>query len=151
MVDPEVPERIAVRRAEPGDLEDQFVKQLTEVRAERENLAAAERVLTRMGEQVAAERAATTPAAGRVGGKAALLIPHRAPDVTETVLPPEYQRVLAAVRSAGGPVPVGQVGEGLGLDTGVHGKLEPLRGKLIRLADRGWPHKRPDGRFTVRP
>ncbi|MGW4235101.1 hypothetical protein ACWEF9_38600 [Streptomyces sp. NPDC004980] len=46
---------------------------------------------------------------------------------------------------------VRQVGEALGLDTGVRGKLEPLRGKLTKLADRGWLHERPDGRFTIRP
>lgn len=27
-------------------------------------------------------------------------------------------------------------------------KLEPLRGKLVRLVDRGWLRKLPDGRFT---
>ncbi|MCX5261723.1 hypothetical protein OOK27_47665 [Streptomyces canus] len=37
----------------------------------------------------------------------------------------------------------------LGLDTGVRGKPEPLRGKLTELADRGWLHKRPDGKFTA--
>ncbi|MEV5205766.1 hypothetical protein [Streptomyces sp. NPDC053720] len=61
MVDPEVQEQIAVRRSELDDLEEQLVKQLAEVRAEREDLAAAERVLARMGEQVAAERPATAP------------------------------------------------------------------------------------------
>ncbi|WP_329462068.1 hypothetical protein [Streptomyces sp. NBC_01431] len=106
MVDPKVTERIAVRRAELDDLEEQLAKQLTEVRGERDELAAAERVLARMGEQIAAERAATAPAAAQVGGKAVLLIPHRAPEVTETALPPEYQRILAAVRDAGGPVTV---------------------------------------------
>ncbi|MDJ0347648.1 hypothetical protein QMK19_41220 [Streptomyces sp. H10-C2] len=151
MVDPEVQERIAVRRAELDDLEEQLVKQLAEVRAEREDLAAAERVLARMGGQVAAERAATAPAVAQVGGKEVLLIPHRAPEMAETALPPEYQRILASVRAAGGPVMVRQVGEALGLDTGVRGKVEPLRGKLTKLADRGWLHKRPDGRFTVRP
>ncbi|MFC9133455.1 hypothetical protein ACFT4A_42345 [Streptomyces sp. NPDC057099] len=151
MVDPEVTERISVRRAELDDLEVQLVKQLAEVRAERDDLAAAERVLTRMGEQIAAERAVTAPTVAQVGGKGVLLIPHRAPEVTETVLPPEYQRILAAVRDAGGPVTVRQVGEAIGLDTGVRGKLEPLRGKLTKLADRGWLHKRPDGRFAVRP
>ncbi|MFI9761108.1 hypothetical protein ACIHFB_24560 [Streptomyces sp. NPDC051963] len=151
MVDPEVTERIAERRAELDDLEEQLVKQLAEVRAGREDLAATERVLARMSEQIAAERAATAPAVAQVGGKGALLIPHRAPDLTETALPPEYQRILAEVRDAGGPVTVRQIGETLGVDTGVRGKLEPLRGKLTKLADRGWLRKRPDGRFTVRP
>ncbi|MGR6975042.1 hypothetical protein ACU639_36565 [Streptomyces cynarae] len=31
------------------------------------------------------------------------------------------------------------------MDTGVRGKLEPLRGKLTKLADRGWLHKDPTG------
>ncbi|WP_020123990.1 hypothetical protein [Streptomyces canus] len=76
MVDPEVTERIAVRRVELDDLEEQLVKQLAEVRAERDDLAAAERVLTRMSEQIAAARAAAAPAAAQVGGKVMLLIPH---------------------------------------------------------------------------
>ncbi|MEV6962766.1 hypothetical protein AB0M97_27035 [Streptomyces sp. NPDC051207] len=29
-------------------------------------------------------------------------------------------------------------------------KLEPLRSKLVRLVDRGWLRKLPDGRFTTR-
>jgi hypothetical protein len=69
MVDPEVQGRIAVRRAELDDLEEQLVKELAEVRAEREDLAATERVPARMGEQIAAERAATAPAVAQVGGK----------------------------------------------------------------------------------
>ncbi|GAA3503472.1 hypothetical protein GCM10019016_105820 [Streptomyces prasinosporus] len=55
------------------------------------------------------------------------------------------------MRQAGGPVAIRSVGEALGLDTGVRGKLEPLRGKLTKLADRGWLHQRGDGRLTVRP
>ncbi|WP_405653841.1 hypothetical protein [Streptomyces sp. NBC_00019] len=46
---------------------------------------------------------------------------------------------------------VGAVGERLGLDASVRGKLEPLRAKMTKLADRGWLHKRGDGRFTARP
>ncbi|MGW2086233.1 hypothetical protein [Streptomyces sp. NPDC001880] len=59
--------------------------------------------------------------------------------MAESALPAECQRVLTAVRQAGGRVSTRQIGEVLGLDTGVRGKLEPLRGKL---ADRGWLHKR---------
>ncbi|WP_285444573.1 hypothetical protein [Streptomyces sp. ISL-44] len=29
-------------------------------------------------------------------------------------------------------------------------ELEPLRGKLVRLVDRGWLRKLPGGRFTTR-
>lgn len=70
--------------------------------------------------------------------------------MAESALPAEYQRILATVRQAAGPVATRQIGEGLGLDTGVRGRLEPLRGKLTKPADRGWLHKLPDGRFTDR-
>lgn len=46
----------------------------------------------------------------------------------QSALPSDYQRILAVVRQAGAPVMVRQVGEVLGLDTGIRGKLEPLRG-----------------------
>ncbi|MET7486706.1 hypothetical protein [Streptomyces sp. NPDC005538] len=46
----------------------------------------------------------------------------------QDALPPEYQRILAIVRDAGGAVTVRQVGEVLGLEAAVRGKLEPLRG-----------------------
>lgn len=77
-------------------------------------------------------------------------IPHRTSDVEESVLPPDYQRILASVRQAAGPVMARQVGELLGVDVNVRSKLEPLRGKLVRPVDRGWLRKLPDGRFTTR-
>jgi hypothetical protein len=48
------------------------------------------------------------------------------------------------VRAADGPVQVRAVGEELGLEVTVRGKLEPLRAKMTKLADRGWLHKRPE-------
>ncbi|MEU9243495.1 hypothetical protein [Streptomyces sp. NPDC048385] len=65
MADPEVPERIAARRAELDEPEEHLVKQLDEVLAERDELAVAERVLTRMSERTAGERAAVTPASAQ--------------------------------------------------------------------------------------
>jgi len=120
------------------------------VRAERDELAVAERVWHRMAEQLADEQAAAAPVAARVAGRSVLLVPHREGGMAETALPPEYQRILAVVRQAGAPVATRAVGETLGLDTGVQGKLEPLRGKLTKLAERGWLRKLPDGRFTAR-
>ncbi|MEU2297838.1 hypothetical protein [Streptomyces antibioticus] len=46
----------------------------------------------------------------------------------EAALPGDHRRILAIVRAAGGLVQVRAVGE----------KLEPLRTKLVKLADRGW-------------
>ncbi|WTE38986.1 hypothetical protein OH768_00630 [Streptomyces sp. NBC_01622] len=127
--------------------------QLQEVQVERDELAIAERVLRRLAEQdrAAREAAATVaPTAARVAGRAVLLIPHRGETGDEAALPADYRKILAIVRAADGPVQVRAVGEELGLEVTVRGKLEPLRAKMTKLADRGWLHKRPDGRFTAR-
>ncbi|MEU5108757.1 MULTISPECIES: hypothetical protein [unclassified Streptomyces] len=148
-LDLELLERITARRAELDELEEQLAKQLAEVRAERDELAIAEPVLERMNEQLAAQRASSAPTPGQVGGQAVMLVPLRTPNTEEAALPPDYQRILAAVRQAAGPVMARQVGEVLGVDVSVRGKLEPLRGKLVRLADHGWLRKLPDGRFST--
>ncbi|GAB2994803.1 hypothetical protein GCM10023080_071440 [Streptomyces pseudoechinosporeus] len=141
-------ERIAARRGELDTLVEELAKQLHEVQAEREELVIAERVLNRLAEQDRV--AAAAPAPVRVAGRAVLLIPHRGENPDEAALPEDYRKILAMVRDADGPVQVRAVGERLGLDTSVRGKLEPLRAKMTKLADRGWLHKRPDGRFTAR-
>ncbi|MEU8975594.1 hypothetical protein AB0D11_41390 [Streptomyces monashensis] len=74
---PELLERITTRRAELDELQKQLAKQLAEIRAERDKLAVAQRVLERMSEQLADERASAAPAPGQVGGRAVMLIPHR--------------------------------------------------------------------------
>ena len=50
----------------------------------------------------------------------------------EAALPGDYRKILAIVRAADGPVQVRWVGEELGLDVAVRGKLEPLRAKMTR-------------------
>ncbi|MEU6927525.1 hypothetical protein [Streptomyces sp. NPDC046631] len=142
-------ERITARRSELDVLAEGLVKQLQEVQAEREELVIAERVLNRLAEQDQA--AAVVPVPARVAGRAVLLIPHRGENPDEAALPADYRRILVIVRAADGPVQVRGVGEELGLEVAVRGKLEPLRAKMTKLADRGWLHKRPDGRFTARP
>ncbi|MET8563509.1 hypothetical protein ABZV75_24065 [Streptomyces flaveolus] len=149
-MDPELLKRITARRAELDDLEEQLTKQLAEVRAERDELAVAERVLERMSEQLA-ERTGLCRADPRAGGRAsgdADPAPHVRRRGEHT--PAGLQRILAAVRQAAGPVMARQVGEMLGVDISVPAKLEPLRGRLVRLVDRGWLRKLPDGRFTTR-
>ncbi|RZB19610.1 hypothetical protein StrepF001_12855 [Streptomyces sp. F001] len=147
-------ERITARRSELDTLAEELAKQLQEVQVEREELVIAERVLNRLAEQDrAAEEAAAAvaPAPARVAGRAVLLIGHRSENPDEAALPADYRKILAIVRAADGPVQVRGVGEELGLEVAVRGKLEPLRAKMTKLADRGWLHKRPDGRFTARP
>ncbi|WP_392749474.1 hypothetical protein [Streptomyces sp. LN590] len=147
-------ERITARRSELDALTDELAKQLQEVQTEREELVIAERVLHRLAEQdrAATEAAAVVaPAPARVAGRAVLLVPHRSEIPDEAALPGDYRKILAIVRAADGPVQVSGVGAELGLEVTARGKLEPLRAKLTKLADRGWLHKRGDGRFTARP
>jgi len=153
MTDAVMLERIAGRRAELDVLEDelvkQLVKQLAEVPCERDELVVAERVVQRISEQGFGEYLTLAPPEAQVGGRSVLLIPTRAAGVGPDALPSDYQRLLTIVRDAAGPVTVKEVGGVLGLLVGVRGKLGPLRGKLNKLADRGWLRKLADGRFTV--
>jgi hypothetical protein len=70
-------ERIATRRAELDLLEEQLVKQLAEVRSERDELVVAERVVQRISEQGFGEYLSLAPAPPQVqvGGRSVLLIP----------------------------------------------------------------------------
>ncbi|MFE9925500.1 hypothetical protein ACFYQA_29210 [Streptomyces sp. NPDC005774] len=85
-----------------------------------------------------------------MAGRAVLPSPHRSENPDEAALPADYRKILAIVRAADGPVQVRAVGEELGLQVTVRGKLEPLRAKTTKLADLGWLRKRGDGRFTAR-
>ncbi|WP_326726523.1 hypothetical protein [Streptomyces phaeochromogenes] len=120
------------------------------IAARRSELEVAERVLNRLAEQARADAGALAPVSAKVAGRAVLLVPHRSDAAEEGALPGDYRRILVIVREADGPVQVRAVGERLGLDASVRGKLEPLRAKMTKLADRGWLHKRPDGKFTAR-
>jgi hypothetical protein len=146
VTDPEIAERITARRAELDAAEEQLVKQLGEVRAERDELAVAEKVLARFDRRAPPAPSVSAPVTAQVAGRAVLLVPHRVTGMEDTALPADYRRILALVRAAGGPVMPRQIGEGLGMDVEIRGKLEPLRRKL---ADRGWLRKLPDGRFTM--
>ncbi|MFH9294477.1 hypothetical protein [Streptomyces sp. NPDC017520] len=79
-----------------------------------------------------------------------MLIPHRGSGAGEGMLPPDYQRIIAAVRQAAGPVMAREVGEVVGVDVSVKARLEPPRSRLVGRVDRGWPRRLPDGRFNTR-
>jgi hypothetical protein len=143
-------EKITARRAELDALADKLTEQLKQVNAEREELAVAERVLRHLHEQQQAAAAAPAPVSAQVAGRPVLLVPHRRDAPDETGLPSDYQRILGIVRAAGGPVRVRDFGAELGVEVEVRGKLEPLRGKLTKLAERGWLRKLPDGGFAPR-
>jgi hypothetical protein len=143
-------ERIVARRAELDLAEEELVKQLADVRVERGELLVAERVVQRIGEQGFGEYLSLAPPPqAQVGGRSVLLIPHRTAEMQDTELPSDHRRVVKIVREAAGPIAVKEVGTVLGLAVESRGKLEPLRGKMNRLADRAWLRKLADGRFTI--
>ncbi|MGW1075920.1 hypothetical protein [Streptomyces sp. NPDC002537] len=147
-------EKIAARRTELDQLAQTLARQLAGVDAEREELAVAERVLTRLYEQeaeaVTGGQSAGPPRQVQVAGRPVLKVPHRSEVPDASALPGDYQRMLEIVKAAGGPVMVKDVGAELGIDASAPGRLEPLRGKLSKLAARGWLHKLPNGTFTTR-
>lgn len=63
----------------------------------------------------------------QVAGRVVLLVPHRGPGMAQDALPPDYQRIMAVVRDAGGPVSTRQVGQELGLEVTVRGKAESAK------------------------
>ncbi|WP_443032874.1 hypothetical protein [Streptomyces sp. A1-5] len=109
------------------------------------------RVWERMHAQLDAEKPSTQADTAQVGGRGVLLVPHRKAGAGEDILPPDYQRLMKIVRDAGGPVRGKDVGVELDLEVEVKGRLEPLRGKLSKLAGRGWLRKLPDARFQAAP
>ncbi|MFE8014040.1 hypothetical protein ACFU3O_15030 [Streptomyces antibioticus] len=62
-----------MRRAELDELEEHLAKHLTKARAERDELAVAERVLDRMSEQLADDHASAAPTPGQMRGRAVML------------------------------------------------------------------------------
>ncbi|MFD3735282.1 hypothetical protein [Streptomyces sp. NPDC058632] len=144
------------RRVVLADRAERLRKELAEVDAEVARLEAAEVVI---GQFIEAERSAqaddpaeaeelervTTPGAGGM-----LLVPHREPGTDESALPADYQAIMKIVAAASEPVPAKDVSVHLGRGT-QPGQVEPVRDKLRRLADRGWLHRTPAGRFTALP
>ncbi|MBT2394370.1 hypothetical protein J7E87_34470 [Streptomyces sp. ISL-1] len=87
------------------------------------------------------ERVVAGPGAGGIR-----LVPDRAEGMGVEVLPPEYGRIMEIVAGAGGPVMARDVAIALGRDT-TPAKVEPVRGQLRKLADRGWISRTGAGRY----
>ncbi|MFJ7495828.1 hypothetical protein ACIQZB_32505 [Streptomyces sp. NPDC097727] len=91
------------------------------------------------------ERVTASPGAGGM-----LLVPHREGGMDTSTLPADYQAIWKIVVEVPEPVPAKDVSVKLGKGTGPR-QVEPVRDKLKRLADRGWLHRTPAGRFTSPP
>lgn len=84
-----------------------------------------------------------TPGAGGV-----LLVPHRAEGVSEDALPEDYRKILGIVAAHKEAVMAKDIAVALG-KTETPAQVEPVRGKLKRLAERGWLHRTPAGRYCT--
>lgn len=145
------------RRIVLADRAERLRKELAEIDAEVARLEAAEVVFGQFADAQRAgttddpvmaeefERVTTSPGAGGM-----LLVPHRADGMDTSALPADYQAIMKIVAAVSEPVPAKEVSVKLGRGTGP-GQVEPVRDKLKRLADRGWLHRTPAGRFTVPP
>ena len=96
---------------------------------------------------------AVEPEPGKVvvgpGAGGMRLVPDRTEGMGVEVLTPEYQRIMAIVAGASGPVMAKDVAIALGRET-TPGKVEPVRGQLRKLSDRGWLARTGSGRYLPR-
>jgi hypothetical protein len=138
------------RRVVLADRAERLRKELAEIDAEVARLEAAEVVI---GQFIEAERSgqAKDPVAAEelervttAGAGGMLLVLHREPGMDDSALPADYQAITKIVAAASEPVPAKDVST-------QPGQVEPVRDKLRRLADRGWLHRTPAGRFTALP
>ncbi|MEU3282861.1 hypothetical protein [Streptomyces antibioticus] len=90
------------------------------------------------------ERVAAGPGAGGMR-----LVPDRAEGMGLEALTSDYQRIMEIVAGADGPVMAKDVAMALGREL-TPGKVEPVRGQLRKLADRGWLKRTGSGRYLPR-
>ncbi|SEO74301.1 hypothetical protein [Actinacidiphila rubida] len=90
------------------------------------------------------ERVVVTP-----GAAGMRLIPDREEGMGVEVLTPEYRRIMEIVTAAAGPVMAKDVALALGREN-TPGKVEPVRGQLRKLSDRGWLARNGSGRYLPR-
>ena len=88
-----------------------------------------------------------TPKGGRVPGS---VVPIRGEGVEVSVLSPEYQRIVGVLAASPAALACGEIASALGLER-VPAKIEGVRSKAARMAERGWLVKEPSGRFTLAP
>lgn len=129
-------------------------KELAEIDAELGRLEAAEVVFgqwaeaTDGGRQLSCisepEPVVVTPGAGGMR-----LIPDREEGMGVEVLTPEYRRIMEIVATVSGPVTAKDVALALGREN-TPAKVEPVRGQLRKLSDRGWLTRTGSGRYLPR-
>ena len=80
---------------------------------------------------------AAPPRSGHLPAAGVLAVPPWRPGLEASVLPEAYRDLLEVAEDAGRPLRAGQIAAAAGLSTD-KAKVEGLRSKLKRLAERGW-------------
>ncbi|MEV0282450.1 hypothetical protein AB0I22_39700 [Streptomyces sp. NPDC050610] len=146
------------RRVELAERAELLRKELAGIDAEVARLEAAEVVFGQWAEATDGGRQSSRivepePEPEKVvvgpGAGGMRLVPDRTEGVGVEVLTPEYQRIMAIVAGASGPVMAKDVAIALGRET-TPGKVEPVRGQLRKLSDRGWLARTGSGRYLPR-
>lgn len=89
-----------------------------------------------------------TPKNGKVPGS---VVPVRGESVeVAALLSPDYQRIVEVLAASPAALACGEIASALGLER-VPAKIEGVRSKAARMAERGWLVKEPSGRFTLAP
>jgi chromosome segregation ATPase len=141
----ELQRRETAARAEAEELRGR-IAELTEQLAQAEERLSRLVITRQTVDEVLSEAGADTPPAAEPGVAPP---PHRSPTIgvvmvppwraglEASVLPQEYRDLLEVAEDAGRPLRAGQIAAAAGLSTD-RGKVETLRSKLKRLAERGW-------------
>jgi hypothetical protein len=102
-------------------------------------------ILGGAGTGEAAGAADPAPAGSPIG---VVTVPPWRPGLAQSVLPPSYRDLLEVLADAGRPLRAGSIAAAAGLSTD-KSKIEGLRSKLKRLAERGWLAEDGPGLFAL--
>ncbi|MFJ3914419.1 hypothetical protein [Streptomyces vinaceus] len=133
-------------------------KELAEVEGRLVRLEAAEAVFGEWAEATDGGRRSSgivdpdpdpEPVAVTPGAAGMRLVPERVDGMGMEVLTSDYRRIMEIVSDADGPVMAKDVARALGREL-TPAKVEPVRGQLRKLADRGWLSRTGAGRYLPR-
>ena len=148
----ELQRREAAARAEAEELRGriaELAERLAGVEGQLSRLVIAREVVDEVLDGTGAEVSPVSPAPGRAGVTApagaghrsavigVLAVPPWRAGLEADVLPQDYRDLLEVAEDAGRPLRAAQIAAAAGLSTD-RGKVETLRAKLKRLAERGW-------------
>lgn len=92
-----------------------------------------------------ADHPVPTPTGGAVPGS---VVPVWREGLKASVLSPDYQRIVGVLAASEAALTCKEIASGLGLEQ-VPAKIEGVRSKAGRMAERGWLVKEPSGRFAL--